>query len=481
MMFLTNKTVAATRLANKGGQIWANVARYTRAALMASAMAAGVIGSPAPATAQGLNIIRDTEIENTLAAYGKPLFEAGNIPPQSVTIRMVNDDSINAFVTQGQYMFFHTGLLLVAKNSNEVIGVMAHETGHIVGGHAVTFGDNVAMASTTALLATLLGVAAGVASGNPDVGVAMALGGQGTAMRMLFTFSRGQESSADQFAIKALNETQQSPRGLYEFFNRLAGQELLITDRQDPYVRTHPLTRERMSTVRNAVDVSPYADKPSDPELDRQHNRMVAKLFAFLKPQVTTLQKYPETDKSPNARYAQSIAYYRRGQLDKSLPLIDGLIKEFPNDGYYWELKGQMLLENSRVLEAVTAYRRSVQLLPTAPLILVSMAHAMVETGDPAYAKEAQEALAAALRQDPEDTFAWDLAAKSYLLSNQPGMSAYAAAERALLTGEFGDVVRYSREAEKLLEKDTPTWYRLQDIKVTAQNSLQTMMEKRRR
>ncbi|MBL8644716.1 MAG: M48 family metallopeptidase [Rhodospirillaceae bacterium] len=463
------------------GKFGPTVTRLTHAGVLAGAVLAWVIGSPTPASAQGFSVIRDTEIENTLAAYGKPLFEAGNIPPQSVTIRLINDDSINAFVTQGQMMFFHTGLLLVAKTSNEVIGVMAHETGHIAGGHAATFGDQIAAASTTALLATLLGVAAGVASGNPDVGVAMALGGQGSAMRMLFAFSRGQESSADQFAIKVLNATEQSPRGLYEFFNRLAGQELLITDRQDPYVRTHPLTRERMSTVRNAVEISPFADKPPDPALEREHHRMVAKLFAFLKPQITTLQKYPETDKSAEARYAQSIAYYRRGQLDKALPLIDGLIAEDPKDPYYWELKGQMLLENSRVAEAVTAYRQSVRLLPNAPLILVSMAHAMVETGDPEFAKEAQAALALALRQDPDDPFAWDLAAKSYLQSDQPGMSAYAAAERALLLGQFGDVVRYSRDAEKLLEKDTPTWYRLQDIKVTAQNSLQELMDKRRR
>lgn len=464
-----------------GQKLWSRATPHARKALLASAIIVGLIGSAAPVSAQGLSIIRDTEIENTLNAYGKPLFEAGGLPPESITIRMINDDSINAFVTQGNQMYFHTGLLLAAKNSNEVIGVLAHETGHIVGGHAVTFSDNISAASTTALLATLLGVVAGVASGNPDVGMAMALGGQGSAMRMLFAFSRGQESSADQFAIRALNETEQSPKGLYEFFNRLAGQELLISDRQDPYVRTHPLTRERMSTVRNAVDVSPFAGKPSDPMLDREHDRMIAKLFAFLKPQITTLQKYPETDKSPNARYAQSIAYYRRGQLDKALPLIDGLLEEFPNDPYFWELKGQMLLENSRVAESVKAYRESVKLLPTAPLILISMAHAMVETGDPTYAKEAQAALEIALRYDSNDPFAWDLAAKSYLQSDQPGLSAYAAAERALLLGQFGDVVRYSREAERLLEKDTPTWYRLQDIKVTAQNYLQEMMDKRRR
>jgi predicted Zn-dependent protease len=445
---------------------------------------AGVVilsGNPAPVAAQGLNIIRDTEIEMMLVEWGRPMFMAGGLTPESITIRLINDDSLNAFVTRGNLMFFHSGLLMAAKNSNEIIGVMAHETGHIVGGHAVTFGDNMAKASTTALLATLLGVAAGVASGNPDLGMAVMMGGQGTAQRMLFAFNRGQESSADQFAIRALQDTQQSPKGLYDFFNRLAGQELLITDRQDPYVRTHPLTRERMSAVNFAVSNSPYTQNPPNPVFEKQYSRMVAKLFSFLKPQMTTFQRYPETDKSPDARYAQSVAYYRRGQLKESLPLIDGLLQEFPNDPFYWELKGQMLFENGRLDESVKAYRESVRLLPNAPLILVAMSHAMVETADPQYAKEAQAALQKALAQDPEDPFAWDLAAKSYLQSDKPGLSAYAAAERALLLGQFGDVVRYSRDAERLLEKGTPTWYRLQDIKVSAQNSLQELMEKRRR
>ena len=450
-------------------------------AIFACAAVAFTFGSPTLLVAQGLNIIRDAEIEAILADWARPGLVAGGIVPESVTIRLINDDSINAFVTRGNAMFMHTGLILAAKNSNEVIGVMAHETGHIVGGHAVTFGDSIAAASTTALLATLLGVAAGAVSGNPDLGMAVMLGGQGSAQRMLFTFSRGQESSADQYAIRALQDTQQSPKGLYSFFNRLSGQELLISDRQDPYVRTHPLTRERMSAVNFAVENSPFKDKPDDPVAEAQFRRMTAKLFSFLKPQMTTFQKYPEANKSPEARYAQSIAFYRRGQMKDALPVVDNLLKEFPKDPYFWELKGQMLFENGKLDEAVTAYREANALLPNSPLILVAMSHAMVETADPAYAKEAQAALQKALANDPEDPFAWDLAAKSYLQSDQPGLSAYAAAERALLVGEFGDVVRYSRESERLLEKGTPTWYRLQDIKVSAQNSLQELMERRRR
>jgi predicted Zn-dependent protease len=244
---------------------------------------------------------------------------------------------------------------------------------------------------------------------------------------------------------------------------------------------THPLTRSRMDVVENAVKNSPYTDKPLDPAIEAQHRRMLAKLFAFLKPQLTTLQKYPESDRSVEARYARSVAYFRRGQTDKALPLIDGLIAEYPKDPYFWELKGQMLFETGKLDGSVQAYRQSTTLLPNAPLNLVAMSHAMVETGNPEYADECQKALKAALGYDAEDPWAWDLLAKSYLISNKPGLSAYAASERALILGQFQDVVRYSKEAEKLLEKDTPTWYRLQDIRVTAQNQLQEFIERRRR
>jgi predicted Zn-dependent protease len=445
------------------------------------ALAATLVAASGPAAAQGFSIIRDTEIERLLQDYAKPIFAAGGLAPGAVTIRMIQDDSINAFVTQGNAMYFHTGLLLASRNSNEVIGVLAHETGHIVGGHSVTFGDSVSKANTTAILATLLGVAAGVASGNPDVGMAVAMGGQGTALRTLMAFSRDQESRADQFALRALEESRQSAKGLYDFFDRLRGQELLITDRQDAYVRTHPLNRDRMEAVNVAVQRSPFGNQPPDPALEARHRRMIAKLFAFLKPQVTALQRYPDTDLSLEGRYARSIAYFRRGQTDKALPLIDGLLKEHPKDAFFWELKGQMLFETGKLEDSVAAYRECIALMPDAPLNQIAMAHAMIETGNSSHAAPAQNALKAALASDSEDPWAWDLLARAYLLGDNPGLSAYAAAERAVLLRQFQDVVRYTKEAEKYLEKDTPTWYRLQDIRITAQNELREMMERRRR
>ncbi len=444
----------------------------------------GLIGTGRSAQAQDFGtgaILEDTEIGATLNAFARPVFVAGGLVPETIHIHMLVDDSINAFVVDTNNMFLNTGLLFRSKSANEVIGVMAHETGHIAGGHTTVVASDMAGATTISLLSTLLGIAAGVASGNPELGMAVMMGGQRVAMGEVLSFSRGQESRADQFAIKALEDSRQSAQGLYDFFERLSGDELLYsTAKQDPYVRTHPLTRERMSTVENAVRTAAYTHEPADPELERQYRRMIAKLFAFLKPQVTTLQRYPDKDKSIEARYARAIAYYRRGQFDKSLPLVDSLLVDAPLDPYFWQIKGDMLLSKAKVEDAIAAYRQANAQLPDAPEILIAMSHAMVESHSPVYAKETEAALRRALQIDPENPGAWDLMASSYAQNDQPGLAAYAAAERAILMRQYGDVARYTSQAEKLLEKDTPTWYRLQDIKVTALNELREMQGKRR-
>ncbi len=448
--------------------------------MMASTLAvAGMLLTPiSAASAQDFGkgaILDDTEIGNTLRAYARPILLAGGIPPDSINIHMIVDDTLNAFVTPGNHMFLHTGLLLKTKSSSEVLGVMAHEIGHIAGGHAVTTNDGMAKASTISMLAMLLGVAAGLASGNPDAGIAVLMGGQQVALGQMLSFSRSVESSADQFALRTLEETGQSAKGLYDFFGLLAGQEMLISASQDPYMRTHPLTRDRMATIRAAIERSSYSDAPPKPEFEREHRRMVAKLFAFLNPQITTLQRYPESDTSIESRYARTIAYYRRGQFDKSLPLIESLLKDEPEDPYFWQIKGDMLLSKSDIDDAIIAYRKALEYLPDAPEILIAMAHAMTQRPNTVYAEEAQAALRRALTIDRENPGAWDMLARSYAYDDNLGMSAYAAAERAILLGQFGEVHRYTTEAEKYIEKDTPTWHRIQDIKIAAENYKEDM------
>ena len=475
-------TFACTRFANddaffdpsKDRHLIFSVSRYALLALVAFCFTAF------PQESRAQSIIRDSEIENIFRAYASPLFEAGNLPPEAIQIRLINSDIINAFVTRGNRMYFHTGLILKADHAGQVIGVLAHEAGHIHAGHAVVFSDSIEAAGQASLLATLLGVAAGVASGNPELGLAVALGGQGVATRQLLSYSRGQESAADLFAMRTLEETGQSARGLYEFFNKLAGQELLYTTNQDPYVRTHPLNRTRMESVDNHLRSSNYSDVPVDPQFQDWHLRMVAKLYGYLKTQTATLQKYPESDQSIYGRYARSIAYYRRGQLDVAIPMVDDLIEEEPDNPYFPELKAQMLFENGRIREAITAYRQTVSMLPRDALILGAFGHALVEANDPALMPETERVLNTSLQMDPNNVFAWDLLARAYANNGDEELSSYAAAEKALLLGQFGDVMRYSDRAEPGIDQGTPMWYRLQDLKATAAVYMEQIRERRR-
>ncbi len=428
---------------------------------------------------QGM-LLSDTEIDMTLAQMARPVFEAGHLVPGNIRIHMIVDDSINAFVNSSTDMFVNTGLILKSKNANEIIGVMAHETGHIVGGHTVMVSSDMAAVTSITLLSTLLGIALGVASGNPEVGLAIMMGGQRAALGRYLSFSRSQESRADQFALQALDDSHQSAQGLFNFFERIQGEMLLYTSHPDPYLQTHPIPADRLEMVGNWLTKAHYTKEVDSPEMHRQYVRMIAKLYAFLKPQIATLQKYPASDKSVEARYARAIAYYRRSQFDQALPLVDGLLVDLPKDPFFWQIKGDMLLSKAKIDDAVVAYREAIKYLPNAPEILVAMSRAMNESHNPEYFPETETNLKHALQLDPENPDAWDLLAASYAQNNKLGLSAYAASERAIIMGQFGDVVRYTMQAEKLLEKDTPIWYRLQDIKILAQNNLHDMKNRRR-
>jgi len=431
-------------------------------------------------TANAQNIIRDTEIERVIDSYAEPIIKSANLDPKTIKIRIIADNSLNAFVTSGNRMYLNTGTILASDSYEEIVGIIAHEVGHIVGGHTVTFTDQMQTALNTTLLTSLLGVAAGIATGNSDLGMAVALGGQGTAQRQILAFSRGQESAADQFALKALDKTKQSASGLISFFKKISGQELLITDRQDPYVRTHPLTSSRISSIQNHLENSEYKDIKPNEEIEEQHRLIKAKIYSFLKPLKLTIQKYPSSDRSVEAIYARSIAFYRRGNLNKSIPLIDYLIETKPNNPYFWELKGQMLFENGYLEESIESYSKAIKLSPFSPLILIAQAHAMVETGNRKYSKQIQNSLSIALQAEPRNIFAWDLSAKSYSISNQDALSSYAASEKAVLIGDLENTYRYIVKAEKGIERGSPIWLRLQDIKMLA-NEIKKKRERNKR
>jgi predicted Zn-dependent protease len=425
--------------------------------------------APGTASAQRLEFIRDAEIENTIRTFATPLFAQAGVEPSAVEIHLVKDNQINAFVAEGLNLFINTGLITKTEHAGQLVGVIAHECGHIAGGHLVKGQGEMETAGYTSLASMILGAAAAVASRRGDVGSAIMLGGNEMAERSYLAFSRTIEGSADTAALTFLDNLHQSSRGFLEFMEMLGDQELLVSTRQDPYVRTHPLTRERVAEVRHHVETSPWSDAPVPPAYVEPHRRIVAKLIAFMEPAATTLFRYKEDDNSLVSRYARAIAYYRKPDLGRAIPLIDSLIAERPQDPYFHELKGQMLFENGRGQEAIPEYKLSVKYLPDNALLREELGQVEVESEDPAQLPDAKEQLTFVTRHEPENASGWRSLATVYGRMGDETMAAASMAEYALLAGRWSEALHDSLKALKNLKKGTPTEIRMQDVRAQAE------------
>jgi len=431
----------------------------------------------APAQAKGVTFIRDAEIESTIRMYSAPLFRAAGVAPGDVRIFLVQDRSLNAFVAGGQKLFLHTGFLMRTENASQVMGVIAHEAGHIAGGHLSRLQAQLKKSGNASLLAFLLGGAVAIGTGRGDAGAAIIAGGQAVATRGFLSYTRGEESAADQAAMRFLDATGQSSKGLFQFMHILEGQELLSPSRQDPYVRTHPLTSQRIDSVRRHLESSPHAAEAPPAEFEVAHRRMRAKLYGYINPPARTLRTYKEDDRSIEARYARAFAYYRKPDLQKALAAVDDLLAEQPDDPYFHELRGQVLLETRDLAAAVVAFRRAVDLQPKSPLLLTELGRVEVEMGDPAMLDAAVGHLKRALVEERDDAFTWRQLGIAHGKKGEIGHSALALAEEALLQERVNAALFQAGKAEKHFPRGSREWLQVQDL-IAAANKGKKRQEK---
>ena len=434
---------------------------------------------PGSGTAQArkISFIRDAEIEDTIRLFGTPLFAVAGLEPSAVRVYLVNDPSLNAFVAGGQKIFINTGLLIASDNANQVIGVIAHETGHITGGHLARTQDALRDASAQSIMAFVLGAAAAIA-GQGGAGQAIIAGGSQVAQRSFLKYSRVQEGSADGAAIAMLEQTGQSARGMLDFFDKLGDQEALLTASQDPYVRTHPLTRDRVDAIRAHVETSRFSNAPEPPLFVERHARMKAKLIAFLDSTVTTFRTYPPTDNSMPGRYARAIARHKKRETKKALALMAGLLDERPNDPYFHEFYGQILFESGQAEAAVTPYERAVALRPNEPLLRIGLGQAQVTVEDGRHIDAAIKNLRRAVQLAPGNPTAWRWLGMAHGRKGNIGQAALATAERYILTGKFRDAIGQAKRAEHVLPKGSPGWLRAQDLKTAAEQAAKRRAKK---
>jgi predicted Zn-dependent protease len=409
------------------------------------------------------SFIRDAEIEHTLRAYARPLFKAAGLNGDDVEIYIINSTDLNAFVAGGQRLFIYRGLLERVENPGQLKGVIAHETGHIAGGHLARTRDALANANVKSIVGMILGLAA-MAAGGGEAGAAVVLGSQDAATKSFLSYSRTQESSADQAAITYLNRTGQSGRGMVEFLEIIGQGQYQPQTTISSYYRSHPVSSERVTALAQRVDKSPYKDKPPSDADVVALERMQAKLFGFTRPLPKTLKKYPVSDNSVEARYARAIGYFRYPDLPKAIKEIDSLIAEYPSDPYFYELKGQALYENGDIMGALGPLETAMTLSPNEPLILTFYGTVLNATGDVRDAERAIVVLNDSLTFDPNNGNTWDQLATAYSRTGDTGMLSLASAERSLLEGNNQKAIFHAKRAQDFFALGSPSYLRLDDI-----------------
>jgi predicted Zn-dependent protease len=429
-----------------------------RRSLIRLLVAASLCVAALPALAA--TVIRDAEIEDFIHRLADPVFSAAGLDTESIDIYLLRDTTLNAFVGGGQNLFINTGLIMRTATPDELRGVIAHETGHIAGGHLSRTVEARDQAMAKTLLGAVLGMAAAVA-GAPELGTAIMAGGMTVGQRGILAFSRGQEQAADQAAVTFLTRLNESPEGLRDFFKVLESQNLRISGGGNVYARTHPLTQDRIRFMSEQVERSPYRGRHIAGDLVEAHERTVAKLDGFLSnPQEVLRQRKSD---SIADRYARAVALYRVPDLDGSLAMIDGLIASEPQNPYFHELKGQVLFENGRVAAAVAPYRQAVRYRPGSALLRFGLARALLEGNEPGGAEEAAALLEEATRLEPDNPGAWRFLGIAYGKLGREGEASMALAEQSILVGDKDDARLYVRRAQEAVQPSDPDWIRLQD------------------
>ncbi|TYL88790.1 M48 family metalloprotease [Bradyrhizobium cytisi] len=453
--------------------------RKKASALTALVTAAAIALLPVPATraqeGRGPPVLRDTETEQLVREYTRPILRVAGLEKQNIQMVIINDNSFNAFVADGRRIFVNFGAILQSETPNQLIGVLAHETGHLAGGHLSKLREQLANAQTQMIIAMLLGAGALVAgasrgsgsSGNnglANAGAAAIAGPQEMIRRSLLSYQRQQEENADRAGVKFLTATQQSPKGMYETFKRFTSESLFAARGADPYLQSHPMPAERVAALQEFASTSPYWDKKDDPALQLRHDMVRAKISAFMERPELVYRRYPLTNDSMPARYARAISTYLHGDLRSALTQIDALIAVQPNNPYFYEVRGQALLESGKPADAIAPLRKAVALSNNAPLIEMLLGQALVGTDNKAYTDDAVRILRAAVAREPEAPLGYMQLAMAYGRKGDYAEADLASAQAAYLRGDNKTARELATRAKTRFAVGTPGWVKADDI-----------------
>ncbi len=443
------------------------------------ALLASLVVASQPVAAQ--SILRDAETEQLLKDMLAPLVEASELEVGNVEVVLINDPSINAFVAGGQAIYVHSGLIEAADSANEVQGVLAHELGHITAGHAVRFDERVKTANGISILSLLLGIGAALAGGG-EAAMGVIAAGQQAATGSFLSFNRDQEAATDLAGVRYLSGAGISGQGMVTFFEKLRGNEIRSGYSQSDeaaYARTHPLTGDRIQVLRGLVDTQPGFNTGTDAALQERFVRAKAKLSGYLSEPKRTLTAFPPSDNSIPAHYARAYAYHKDARVDLALAETDALLAAEPDNPWFLELKGQVLLESGRPNDALVPLRRATDLTLSQPLIAGLLGHALIATENEANFAEAEQVLRASVQKDRYNPFAWYQLGVVYAARGDMPRAQLASAEQQVMNRLYPEALRSAAAAEAGLPYGSADWIRAQDVALEARGELERMKKKR--
>ena len=420
-----------------------------------------VLSSAAKGTAK--YFIIDAELQDHLNSLAKPLLIKAGLPPGMLKIFIIKDDSIGAFVTPGMKLFIHTGLIMKTKAPSQLLAVLAHEIGHIAAGHLIRRREAIEDSQNITAIGLVLGSLAAATTQIGEVAAATAFGAQNTRINSLLKFSRSQENAADQAAVNYLIATETSPLGMLEFLKTLEKEESLVIDRRSQYATTHPYTHDRINFVKNQIDLYPDLSPRLDAQKRDRHDRIIAKLVGFLTKPEETFRKYPRTNTTIAAKYAQAIAFYKEANLAKAVTKLDHLITLEKQNPYFWELKGQILLEQNEKELARIAYEKAYSLSGNV-MVLQQLAKVELLLNTQKSNSNALKHLEKAIRMTPDSPTTWSNLAAAQGRNGQMALAKLSLAEAALLRKDFARALKNALFAEKNLTQNLFAHQRALDI-----------------
>jgi predicted Zn-dependent protease len=440
--------------------------RRTSVAILTAAAVAVSSTLPALPAERGrsISLLRDAEAEALITDYTRPLLKAAGLGAADVQVKLVNDDTFNAFVADSRHIFVNAGAIIDSTTPNQLIGVLAHEIGHLAANHLSQLRSEIRRMQILSALAVIGGVAAGAAGGGGAAASALATGGMQFGQRGLLMYARENETAADQLALKYLAQTGQSAKGMLETFQRFADQQMFMSAHIDPYIQSHPLAADRIAMIDELAHKSKFFDKPDSPALQARHDLVRAKFAAFTRNAQSVMRLYPPSDTSLAADYARAIVAYRFADPKSAVARMDDLIKRSPNNPYFWELKGQILLETGKPRDAVAPLRKAVSLAPNAGQIRVLLGQALVGTGDGKLTDEAIAALTKGIGDDPDQPVGYRQLAIAYARKDNIALADLASAQGSFAVGDIDTAKKYAMRAQEKLKTGSPAWLRADDI-----------------